>query len=219
MDGWAKVLSALRDLPLWLLAGIAISLSLALFLPTLKSAMPAAPWIAFFALLFAVLTVSRFMSIFMGQWMARRDAIRRREQRALTRIYQPIYVLFLTRHVTGVSSVGARRLSDRLANAREALGSFRSRKAGVKAAFKAIFDKKEHTSAEIEFGGDFPLARIIEIVRANSSVADLRLMKLVRWADRSIYEDEHGGGLMTDAELELLNYVNSRMANLSKRNR
>lgn len=213
-----RFLSTLKEIPLWLLSGVTVALCVILYVPELRGAAPAdaLPWLTVAAIVFAVLTMFRLSSAFFTAWRTRRRATRRRERRRLNRIYQTLYNLFLTRHVTISSGVGAPYLRNRTARAYQILFSTRHRLAGIKRAFRALFDKRISTSAEVEFGGDFPLARILEIVRANANYADTELLTLVARADRARYE-EAGSALLTDAELRLYFHIEDEYERLKRK--
>jgi hypothetical protein len=95
-------------------------------------------------------------------------------------------------------------------------GSYRHRTVALKRAFRALFDRQVSTSAQVEFGGEFPLSEIMELMLKNMEHADEELLQLIRRADRSGYED-WDRELMTDAELALFNHINAQHDRLSRR--
>lgn len=221
----AKFLSALKDFPLWLLASVATAILLFRFVPTLWAGVPAEGriWVTGAALLFTTVALFRFASSTF-RWLAQRRRIARlRDHKRLSTIYGPLHALFLTRHVTAVTSARAPHVRDRMGNAREILFPKKSRSFSFRRPFwkrlitaiAALFDKKAHTSAEVEFGGGFPFDKIMSIVKANHSRADVELLNLVRWADRSHYE-EPGRALMTDEEFELFEHITEEYYRLKR---
>jgi hypothetical protein len=143
-------------------------------------------------------------------------AKRRQEKRRLTRIYRPIHILFLTRHIGETTSISAPYLRNRIRNAREAFFGTQYLRPAIRATVRALFDKRIRTTTEVEYGGDFPLRQILEIVRKNHTDADTQLMDLVRRADRAQYEDQQGG-IMTAAELSLFDHIFRQHSRLSKK--
>ena len=79
---------------------------------------------------------------------------------------------------------------------------------------RALFDRQTLASAEVEFGGEFPLMEIVELTRLHAEHADTALLTLVRRADRSRYEDR-GSDFLTDAEFALFQHINAEHDRLS----
>lgn len=86
----------------------------------------------------------------------------------------------------------------------------------MRRAWRALFDKPRSSSAEVEYGGDFPLNKIIKLVRDNVRYARPELQDLVNHADRSHYE-EYDRALMTDAEYALFEHIDAEHRRLSGR--
>jgi hypothetical protein len=78
---------------------------------------------------------------------------------------------------------------------------------GLKRAWRALFDRQTCSSADVEFGGDFPLSQITEIVKKEAAHTDAELFRLVSRADRSLYE-EPDRALLTDNESSLFQHIN-----------
>jgi hypothetical protein len=135
----------------------------------------------------------------------------------LEQIYAPIAVLFVRRHVTACTGVSAPRLKHRLSNAWTELFRYRRAFVGVRRALRAIGDRQESTSAEVEYGGDFPMKEIHARVVANPALAGPVLLNMVRRADRSRYEDGPGSGLLTDEEYALFEHIHAEHHRLAKR--
>ena len=87
-------------------------------------------------------------------------------------------------------------------------GRDRRRSVGLKRAWRALFDRQTSSSAEVEFGSDFPLSQIIELVNKEAGQSDAELFRLVNRADRSRYE-EPNRALLTDEEFELFKHIDS----------
>ena len=81
-----------------------------------------------------------------------------------------------------------------------------------------LFDKKKtKESAEVEFGGTFPLDKIKQIIHTNIIYADEELTNLFRRADRSKYEnpiDDHY--LLTDEEFALFLHIVKTYSKLTR---
>jgi hypothetical protein len=74
---FAKILSGIKDLPLWLLSAVALTLIIFLYVPALSGDVPkdARPWIVFIGLLFTVLAGCRFVSVLIAYYRAHRAAM------------------------------------------------------------------------------------------------------------------------------------------------
>ena len=120
------------------------------------------------------------------------------------RLYAPMEALFLTRHVTTAHAVLAAHFTQRVGNA------WKLAKGGnLLLAARALRDRCEtRECAEIEYGGRFPMGRILRILAENETFADSELLQLVCSADRSRYEsptdDECG---LTDEEFALFRHI------------
>jgi hypothetical protein len=73
----AKVLEVLKDLPLWLLAGIAGAAGLLLFVPTFAAAAPvgARPWVALGGVVFLSLAIARAVGLLVRWWSSWRASV------------------------------------------------------------------------------------------------------------------------------------------------
>ncbi len=143
-----------------------------------------------------------------GVRRGRETAIRalndQRRRAKFERIYAPAYALFLTRHITTCTGRAAPYFGQRLKNAAERLLEERR---PVK-AIKALFDEQEfEETGEVEYGGDFPLNEITELVERNSKYADGELGLLVARANRAKYEEYEGRDLLTKPELQLFYHI------------
>ena len=211
---WLELLKASG----WQTLAIAGACGLFLLLAHWRWLPPLDPWmiqLAAFSLLLAALLA--FASI-AAHMQARHEEKRTRDARRFEGIYSPLYNLFLTRHVTTFASA-APRLRHRLSNAANALHNIKRRgaAAAVRAAIRTLFERPI-TSAEVEYGGVFPLCQIQKIVRAHGQLADDRLLLLLARADRAQYEEATGGGGdMTSVDLELFNYVCDQHTRLNRK--
>ena len=137
-----------------------------------------------------------------------------RERYRFREIYAPIYGLFTTCHITMASACGAPHISQRVRNSFKILID----KQRPLAAVRALFDKQDlGTSAEVEYGGYFPLSEITEHLRGKEHYADKILLNLVARSNRSQYEDMPGDGQLTDADIRLFNHICREYEKLSNR--
>lgn len=78
-------------------------------------------------------------------------------------------------------------------------------------AYRALFDRYgEKPITGLQFGGEFPLQKIKDIVRANIGFADKRLVNLIQCADRyrmecPYYDNDNPD--LTDYEIELVDHI------------
>ncbi|WOS67075.1 MULTISPECIES: hypothetical protein [Sinorhizobium] len=211
-------LEVLKSTPMWVLLGLCAILALIWWSPQFSqqlppSLLPALPLTLFVT---ATLTIFKLASTVITAWLSHRSVAEARDLARLENLYRPLITLFLTRHVVTSKGVGAPRLRHRLSNAWMELGAYRSRWVGLKRACRALSDPQVSMSAEVEFGGDFPLSQILDLVRDNSSHASFELIRLVNRADRSRYE-EPDFSLLTDEELALFTHIDSEHRRLSSK--
>jgi hypothetical protein len=213
-----KIIDTFKSMPTWLLVGLSVSLLSIWLWPPFLSALPEPLRSNIPAALFFVvtLTICNLLSLWFAHVGDRRQQSCARDRERLIHLYRPLNALFLTRHITVSTGTSSPRLRHRLANAWEALGSNGRRSRRIKRAWRALFDKQRSSSAEVEYGGDFPLPKIIGLVRTNVRYATPELQDLVNHADRSQYE-EYGRALMTDAEYALFDHIDSEHRRLSAR--
>ncbi len=139
---------------------------------------------------------------------AKRSLSNRTLRRRFENVYAPMASLFITRHVTSGSATLAPYMRTRLGHAWVELRRGRFRKTWL-----ALGDKrKTKETAEIEFGGAFPLKEIKRLVEENAADVDEALLGLVARADRSRYEAMEFGSReftneLTDEEFELFRHV------------
>jgi hypothetical protein len=212
-----KVLETLKSLPTWLSIGVSTALLAIWFSPTILTSLPeqlrsVLPATLVFVL---VVTICNILSLCLAHIAERRSEARERDRDRLLHLYRPLNSLFLTRHITVSTADAAPYLRHRIEHAWDALGSSARRWRRVKRAWRTLFDKKRSFSAEVEYGGDFPLDKIIELVRKHPRHAGPELQDLINHADRSHYE-EYGSG-MTEAEYALFDHIDRVHRRLSAR--
>jgi hypothetical protein len=217
-SGMKDLWAGLKDAPLWLLAGAtAVALCVWLIAPlntlvpeTYRALVPLA------AFAFGMLTVARAIGLIVAFRHA--EVLRRRElaKLRLAKVYRPLMVLFTDRHLDAATGILAPHWRHRLKNAWETFISRRRVKAKLKGAWRAIWDRMESTSAEMEFGGSFPLEKIKEIAFAGQEHADGDLLDLIRRADRSRYEELPSDAAVTDAEYALVEHIFREHASLER---
>jgi hypothetical protein len=218
MTATEKMLDSLKSVPTWLLLGACISLlSVWLWPPfydslpgSLKSTLPLSVFVA------SVLTACKIASSILTHHLENHRRSLAHDRLRFRTLYRPLTVLLLTRHVTVFTSARYPYLRDRVEHAWAELRHYRRRSVGVKRAWRAVFNRQISSSAEVEFGGDFPLRQIIDLVRNHACHADAKLLRLVSRAHRSRYE-EVGGSSMTDEELALYEHIDAEESRLCAR--
>lgn len=205
-----KLFGLAKGLPLSVLSAATIALWLFLILPTFRTSVPQAslPFFLFAALFFSVLLAIALVLALIGIWY-RINAPR------LEKIYGPLYALLIPSHITTSTGAGAPKFRHRWENATEKLSNIKSRRRW-RAAWRALFDRQESTSGEVEYGSELPRSKIIRLVQDNEQYADPRLLGLVRRMDRATYEDPHGGNGLSDEDLALCDYIFDRYFSLKR---
>lgn len=207
---YSKLFGLAKELPLSILAAAAIALWLLLVLPILRANVPqtALPYFLFAALFFSVLLVIALALTLIGHW-CRINAPR------LEKLYGPLYALLMPIHITTSTGIGAPRFRHRWENAVEKLSTIRSRRRW-KVAWRALFDRQKSTSGEVEYGSDLPRSKIIKLVQDNERYADPKLLRLVKWMGRAVYEDPQGGYGLSDEDLALCDYIHDKYFSLKR---
>jgi hypothetical protein len=133
-----------------------------------------------------------------------------------TELYAPLFNLFITRHITSSMGRDAPHLHQRLRNAYQIFVNERR----PAEAMKAIFDRQViGPFSEMEYGGDFPLKKIIDHVKSRPHLADEKLKLAVAKADRAEYERCFSGtaeGLLTDEQFQLFNLICDKHQTLAR---
>ncbi|RWC87653.1 MAG: hypothetical protein EOS72_20625 [Mesorhizobium sp.] len=213
-----KTLDTLKSLPTWLLVGLTISLASIWFWPSLFTALPEQlrPIVPAVLLIFVVLTLCNISSMAIVAAREKRRLSIEQDRDRLLKLYRPLEALFLTVHITVCTGTAAPRLRHRIENAWNELSPPGRRFRRLKRGWRALFDKHQSTSAEVEYGADFPLSIIIDLVRKNARYAKPELLDLVRRANRSQCE-EPDQVLLTDAEYDLFCHIDAEHRRLSAR--
>ena len=212
-----KAIETVRALPAWLLAALLLSTGLVWLAPPLRGDLPESVvrWLPLAVTLLGVTASCRAGAEALGWLAARRVRRLANGRERLNQLYRPLAALFLTRHVTTSTGIAAPRFRHRWANAVQELGAYRRRRVGLKRAWRALFDRQSSTSAEIEYGGGFPMGDILKLVRQRATAADPTLLQLVRRADRSRHEDP-ATCLLTDEELALFEHIHCQHERLMR---
>lgn len=213
-----KSLDALRSVPTWVLIGSCICIFLVWLWPPLLDSAPESlrSIVPIALLLVAILTICKILNSGLTQVLERRRRLIAHDRKRLINLYRPLASLFLTRHVTVSTGISAPYLRHRLENARSELDAYGRRTVRLKRAWRALFDRQASSTAEIQFGGDFPLSQIIDMVKRKPGHADPELLRLINHADRSRYE-ESDRGLLTSEEYALFEYIDREHHRLSQR--
>ena len=104
--------------------------------------------------------------------------------------------------------MGAPRISQRVAYAWLKLKSIKKRKAAIKTAWKALFDKREtRPTGEVDYGGDFPLDEINRVVRLHLVYCDNELLGLVGRAVDTRMNDGSQPGELTTEDVHLYDHI------------
>lgn len=198
---YPKLFGLAKELPLSALTAATFALWLLLLLPVFRASVPQAslPYLLFAALFFSALLLIAFGLAMIGLWYSI-NAPR------LLKLYGPLYALLMPIHITTSSGINSPRFHHRWENATEKLSTIKSQRRW-KAAWRALFDRQESTSGEIEYGSDLPRSKIVEMVQNNERYADPKLLGLVRRMDRATYEDPQGHNGLSDEDLALCDYI------------
>lgn len=136
-------------------------------------------------------------------------------------VYAPMRKLLIEKHLTTAIFVKYPFFRQRL---KRATPYFKKLK--LKKGFEILRDKNGgKPSAEIEFGGKFPLDSIKEILNQNIAWADSKLINLIQHADRSRYEGHYDpsennrrySNELTNDEFELADYIFETFNKLNKK--
>lgn len=133
-------------------------------------------------------------------------------------IYSPLRKLLIDKHISTAILVKYPYFNQRFKRAKPDF-----KKIKLKSAFNKLMDKNGGKRlAGVDFGGDFPLDKMKEIVENNINWADSKLIGLVQRADRSKYEEHNYNkpntdGMMTHEELELADHIFDNFFKLNKK--
>jgi hypothetical protein len=126
-----------------------------------------------------------------------------REQKRFSRLYAPMFGFFLHSHITTGTGRCAPYLWQRIQNSWTIL----AKRGSINRAMKSLFDKQEHRSGEVEFGSDFPLSKINDLISGNEQFADATLLYLIARANRAQYEETPSESELTSADLALFDHI------------
>lgn len=172
-------------------------------------------WTALAAVLaaFTLVAGSFLVGRAFGRREMRREVSHERELKRYEEIYAPIVGMFARCHITTATFRRAPYLKQRLRNANRELKARHYLAAG-----RALFDKQDSKrSAEVEYGHDFPLNAILSHLLGKEHFADPKLLGYVRYAHRIRCEVPPSENDLTEADLELFDYVYDEYTKLAKR--
>ncbi len=94
VGGYAKTLAILKDLPLWLLIGIALAAGIFIYFPNLSGAMPQSQrqLIVFVTVLFAILAICRFCDILVSYFIGYRTHLKTHKKFHLTPVVEQSFI-------------------------------------------------------------------------------------------------------------------------------
>jgi len=132
-------------------------------------------------------------------------------------VYSPLRNLLLETHITG-ASIGL------FFKARVKKALVLAKNMEFRKAFKLLCrNYKENQLYEVEFGNEFPLESIKEIVKKQGKWADAKLLNLIQNADRSSYEtwaysmDGKSNGLLEQEKFNLAEHIWDQYEELNRR--
>ncbi|MBC3420319.1 hypothetical protein [Pseudomonas sp. RW3S2] len=213
-----KMVDVIKNIPVWLVSGVAITLAMVCWIPALNAFVPPDQknWLPL-AVLFSVVILACLLSSKLLLLVASRNKeIRSREMLRHEHVYRPARVLLIDCHVTVAVGRGAPYVSQRIRNAWGELWWYKRKKTCLKMAFRALFDKKISSGVEVEFGS-FPLKKISDLVLSNRQYAENDLINAIQRANRSRYEDATCESSFTDAEYDLYKRIVRESNRLSRR--
>ena len=208
----------LGEAPLWLLLGCAAVALIFWLLPDVNSRLPIAIRPYAMPASIALVVLSSFKLVSSVTNIRRVTVAKRREaaQRQRETLYGPLSALLLDLHLTTSTSTGAPRIRDRIRNAAMKFDELEHVRSKFKAAWKALGDRNESSSVEIEYGSSFPLDRVEALVRANIAHADGRLVQLLKAADRARYENPQEDRDVSREEYDLICHIFEKNRRLEK---
>lgn len=139
-------------------------------------------------------------------------------------IYVPMLSLLLDKHVTSAIAVLYPTFKKRL---KRSYGLFKKKK--FNKGYIALWDKYgKKPSAEIEWGGEFPIKELSDILESNLEWTDEKLLYLIQRIKRSYIENSHmdyyvdwshpHNNSLTESEFELYNHIHDMYKRLNKLN-
>src|SRR5436309_3497658 len=92
--GWfAKSIEAVKDIPAWMLTGVAVATDLLVFLPALSGGLSPdnKSWLVILAVLFSVLAVSKWVSVAVAAWHGSKAAAKAKKTFHMSPVMQNCY--------------------------------------------------------------------------------------------------------------------------------
>ncbi|MGA7261200.1 MAG: hypothetical protein WA709_19415 [Stellaceae bacterium] len=191
-----RLLAVLHSLPLWLFVALAAAGYGALFLPPLGGAdivelrQQWAPYFWLDATIFTVFALSCAADLtakgINAHVRTRNNRRRRLLRRRYFEVYNPLAAELLKIHIT-TGSTAAPRLKVRLQDTWEELHSYCRWRVAIRKAIRTAFNTKESDPhGEVDFGDDFPIEFMRNVVQQNLSYCDEQLVELVvrSWSER-----------------------------------
>jgi hypothetical protein len=222
----ARLLAVLHSLPFWLFVALAAAGYGALFLPAFGGAdivelrQQWAPYFWLDATTFTVFALSCAADL-IAKGLSTHVRTRNNDRRRLLRqryfeVYNPLAAELLKIHIT-TSSTAAPRLKVRLHDAWEDLHSYRRRRVGIRNAIRSAFNTKDSDPrGEVDFGGDFPIQFMRDLVQQNLTYCDQQLVELVvrSWSER--IEHQIAPNELTANDVRLWDYVHEQHRRLKR---
>jgi hypothetical protein len=131
-------------------------------------------------------------------------------------VYNPLAAELLKIHIT-TSSTAAPRLKVRLHDAWEDLHSYRRWRVGIRNAIRSAFNTKDSDPrGEVDFGGNFPIQVMRDLVQQNLTYCDQQLVELVvrSWSER--IEHQIAPNELTANDVRLWDYVHEQHRRLKR---
>lgn len=212
-----KWLTAIKDFPLWVLAGAVTLCTLLLWAPNLRTILPKGigPALIIADVAFFVFFIFRAINDVWIYLNARYKDKKQRDLIRFERLYVPLYALFSMQRPLETYTADAPNLHERTRDAIKIFSRSRNWWRGTKTALRKLFDTKKRISAEV-ISGTFPLNRIIAIVRDNERHADNKLLELVGGSLRSRYDEGGRTSELSAEDLALLDYIERQRKKLAK---
>lgn len=214
-----KAVLSLKDIPVWVLGGICLSIALVWFVPDFLGLLPSnlKLWLPLGFCVFSVLLICLLISRLIAAVIASRARSYEQKKLKYYHLYAPLQTLLLDCHISTVTARAAPRFSHRVKNACDELSKYKRHRTGARMAFRALFDKKEVQCSEVEYGDDFPLFKISKLAVEEIQYADEGLLNAIKRAKRSRYEEPSDGSLLTEAEYELSVRIYEQYRRLSRK--
>jgi hypothetical protein len=219
----APLMSALRSLPLWIFVALAAAGYAALFAPAfggIELASFRKQWGAWFwldATTFSIFAVVCAADKAVAYWKVRKKREKTLVSNRYYKLYAPLFAEIMKIHVTTARGCGAPRFRQRLENSWECLFEIRKRIPAIKAAWRALFDRKFlEVTGEVEYGDSFPIGRLRQIINVNLTCCDNRLIELIRLSERTRIEEQVADNYLTQQDIDLYKYIESEHAWLKK---